>query len=105
MAIAPDGTVGKASIFARLTGGVGPGGLAVDQAGNLFVTHPGFGAVWGYNRRGEVIFRIDSPVGYELTNLAFGGPDGSTLFITEGGGDILASELPERGVPMYSHSA
>lgn len=105
MTIMPDGSIVKVSIFARLGGGVGPDGLAADQAGNVFVAHPGFGVVWGFSRRGEPIYRIDSPNGDEVTNLAFGGPDRRTLFITEADGHILTVDLPDAGNPMYSHAA
>lgn len=103
MTIMPDGAIVKASIFARFSGGVGPDGLAADEAGNLFAAHPGVGIVWGISRRGEFIYRIDSPAGDEVTNLAFGGPDRRTLYITEADGHILAADLPVPGNLMYSH--
>lgn len=103
MTITPDGSIIKVSIFARLGGGVGPDGMAADTRGNVFVAHAGFGIVWGFSRKGEPIYRIDSCAGDEVTNLAFGGPDRKTLYITEADGHILTVELPDAGNPMFSH--
>lgn len=76
MDVAADGTLSEARTFVS-TGG-GPDGMAVDDAGNLFVaTGSGIevfapdGAPWG------VI-----PMPRIPANCAFGGADGRTLFIT-----------------------
>ena len=43
--------------------------------------------------------------GISTTNLAFGGPDGKSLFITESQtGSILRADVPVAGLPMYSHA-
>jgi gluconolactonase len=76
MDVAADGTLSEARTFVNT--GDGPDGMAVDDAGNLFVaTGSGIevfapdGARWG------VI-----PVPRIPANCAFGGEDGRTLFIT-----------------------
>ncbi len=76
MDVAADGSLSDARTFA--TTGEGPDGMAVDDAGNLFVaTGSGIevfapdGSSWG------VI-----PVPRTPANCAFGGTDGRTLFIT-----------------------
>lgn len=39
-----------------------------------------------------------------MTNMAYGGADGRTLFITESySGSILAARMPVRGKTLYSH--
>ena len=39
------------------------------------------------------------------TNVAFGGPDNKTLYITKSrSGSILSARLPVAGKRMYSHS-
>lgn len=53
-------------------------GMKVDTEGNLYTTGPG--GVWIYAPTGELLARIDVPV--PPTNLAFGGPDTATLYIT-----------------------
>ena len=79
-----DGSVTKASVFCHLHGGPsGPDGLALDAEGCLLVAHAGFGTVWRLSPRAEPLERIASCAGWSTTNLAFGGADGRTLFITE----------------------
>jgi gluconolactonase len=97
----------KVGKFLQLSGslGSGPDGLAMDQAGGLVVAHAGLGSVWLFDRFGEPLLRIRSPVGNMTTNIAFGGPAGRTLYITESNsGSILRAELPEPGRILYSHS-
>jgi gluconolactonase len=101
-----DGSVTKASIFCHLHGGPsGPDGLALDAAGGLLVAHAGFGTVWRLSPRAEPLARIASCAGWSTTNLAFGGAEGRTLFITESEtGTILQATLPVPGQPLYSHT-
>jgi gluconolactonase len=91
--------------FLQLSGGLaGPDGMAVDEAGNLVVVHAGFGTVWQFDPLGEPIARIRSCAGIRTTNVAYGGPDRRTLFITEAEhGVILTARMPVPGRPMYSH--
>src|SRR5262249_33511827 len=101
----PDGTTSKVGIFITLSGGLaGPDGLALDDGDGLAVAHCGLGAVWLFNRLGEPQHRIVSCEGLPTTNLAFGGADGKTLFITESdSGTVLQAQMPVKGRPMYSH--
>ncbi|MCZ6473513.1 MAG: SMP-30/gluconolactonase/LRE family protein [SAR324 cluster bacterium] len=100
----PGGFPPQTGVFVYLNGGIGPDGMALDQKGNLAVCHPGMGAVWVFNARGEPVYRVDSCTGMATTNVAYGGADGRSLFITESEtGTILRAELPEPGQPMYSH--
>jgi gluconolactonase len=93
-----DGSVGKVGTFIQMSGGNGPDGLAMDEDGNLVVCHVGLGAVWLFSARGEPMLRIDAPEGVHTTNVAYGGPEGKTLFITESGtGTVLKAEMPVRG--------
>lgn len=88
----------------QLSGGIGPDGLALTDEGGLVVTHPGMGAVWVFNRRGEPLYRVNSCGSDLVTNIAFGGPDRKTLFITDAGqGLVLKAQLPVAGQIMYSH--
>jgi gluconolactonase len=101
-----DGGVSKVGRFVQLSGGLsGPDGLALGADGSLFVAHAGNGCVWGFSRLGEPLWRIVSPGGLTVTNLAFGGPDGRSLFVTESeSGTILRAELPVAGRAMFSHA-
>ncbi|MBI1208545.1 MAG: SMP-30/gluconolactonase/LRE family protein [Azospirillum sp.] len=105
------GNVTKVGVFLQLSGGGGPDGLAMDEADNLFVASPVLGCVWGFSAIGEPIWRIPSCVsgrsgsqGRMVTNLAFGGPDRRTLFMTESTtGSILTAELEVPGAALFSH--
>jgi gluconolactonase len=101
----PDGTTTKVGVFINLSGGLaGPDGIALADDGGLVVAHCGLGAVWLFDRLGEPRHRIDSCESIWTTNVAFGGPDGKTLYITESeSGSILKAEVPVRGRIMYSH--
>jgi gluconolactonase len=100
------GLVTKVGIFAHLHGGPGgPDGLALDAAGNLLVCHTGFGSIWRLSPVAEPLDRIVSSAGVGTTNLAFGGPGGRSLFITESRtGTLLRAELDVPGQPMFSHA-
>lgn len=104
--VMPDGTASKVGIFVQLSGGLGgPDGLAMDKEDNLAIAHAGLGTVWLFNRIGEPIYRIRSCEGLATTNVAYGGPDNRTLYITESeSGCVLVAKLPTPGRPMYSHS-
>jgi gluconolactonase len=77
-----DGTLSNARVFAsgiksELEPGL-PDGMKCDQHGNIWVTAPG--GVWVYTPRGELLGKVRVP---ELVaNLAWGGPDFRTLYLT-----------------------
>ena len=78
-----DGTVHRVGLFCRLIGGMGPDGMAVDRAGNLAVAHAGGGQVWLWSTAGLPTHRAVACDGGALTtNVAYGGLEGRTLFIT-----------------------
>ena len=82
-AVEADGTLGASRVFYDATDMVQhhkglPDGMAIDGAGNLFATGPG--GVLVFAPDGTLLGRIDTK---EATaNCCFGGPNGSTLFIT-----------------------
>jgi len=99
-----DGSACRVGAFIRLSGGVGPDGLAMDREGGLAIAHLGLGVVWLVSAAGEPMARIQSCAGAGTTNVAYGGSDGRTLYITESeSGQILRAVLPVAGWPMYSH--
>ncbi|HZZ18974.1 MAG TPA: SMP-30/gluconolactonase/LRE family protein [Opitutaceae bacterium] len=102
--MSPEGAARKVGAFIRLSGGIGPDGLAIDSAGNLAIAHLGLGVVWLVSPMGEPIARIQSCAGVETTNVAYGGPERRELYITESEtGQILKATLPSPGWPMFSH--
>jgi gluconolactonase len=101
-----DGSIAKVGLYIQLSGGGGgPDGLALDEQGGLIVAHVGMGSVWTFNASGEPAFRIQSCTGSHTTNVAFGWPDRTTLYITESAtGTILTAMLDVPGKVMYSHT-
>ena len=103
----PDGSTLKVGVFVQLSGGLGggPDGMAMDRDGNLAVAHVGLGTVWQFSRLGEPRYRIRSAAGIATTNLAYGGADGCTLYITESEtGTILTAQLDVPGLALFSHA-
>lgn len=97
--------VKKAGRFIQMSGSpTGPDGMALDEAGNLAIVHAGAGTVWLFSKMGEPIYRIRSCAGLRTTNVAYGGVERRTLFITEAEqAVILKVELQIPGKSMYSH--
>jgi gluconolactonase len=100
-----DGKTYRVGIFVQLSGSLGgPDGMAMDEAGNLVLAQVGSGSCWQFSRLGEPMARIRSCAGLLVTNMAYGGADGRTLFITESEtGTVLAADLATPGQRMYSH--
>jgi len=92
------GGVSNAGTWLQLSGGLsGPDGLAADAEGGLVVAHAGL-CVWRFDRLGQPTHRIDTPF---PTNVAFGGPENRSLFITESAqGCVMRAELPVAGLPL-----
>jgi len=101
----PGGGVAKVGVFAQLPGIHGPDGLAMDEAGNLSAAHARPGIVWVFSSIGEPLYRVQAKTkGSRMTNIAYGGADRKTLFITESySGAILAARMPVAGKVLFSH--
>lgn len=79
--VAEDGSIANGRLFAAPEDPDAEGstdGMKVDTEGNLYTTGPG--GVWIYSPDGALIDRLSVPEA--PTNLAFGGPDMRTLYIT-----------------------
>jgi gluconolactonase len=106
LSLMPDGGVTAVGTMLQFSGGIGPDGLALTADGGLVVAQPGMGAVWIFNRRGEPLYRVNTCGSDLLTNIAFGGPDQKTLYITDSGnGQILRAQLPVAGRIMHAQAA
>jgi gluconolactonase len=98
----PDGSVAKVSQFFTSYGPSGPDGLAVDAQGNVIVANPGLGYVWVLNARAEPVAVWRGPAGASTTNVAFGGPARSTLFVTDSThGTVLRATLAVPGTALH----
>jgi gluconolactonase len=99
-----DGAVNRVGLFVQLFS-PGPDGMALDERGNVLVAHPGLGTVWGFSKYGVPVYEIKSCGGEMTTNMAYGGEDRKTLFITDSkAGNILMAHMPVAGKAMYSHA-
>ena len=97
-----DGSVAKVSQFFTSYGPSGPDGLAVDAKGRVIVANPGLGYVWLLNARAEPVVVLRGPAGASTTNLAFGGKDRSTLYVTDSThGNILTAQLDAPGLMLH----
>ena len=96
-----DGAPSKVGVAIQLSGGTGPDGIELDAEGGMVVCHLGIG-VWRYDHRGLPTHLIVGPGESLMTNAAFGGVDGKTLFITDSlNGHILSARLPVAGGSIY----
>lgn len=99
-----DGGVTKCGIQVQMSGGTGPDGMALDAEGNLAVAHVGLGCVWLFSAKGEPLYRVQSCRGELVTNMAYGGADNKSLYMTESEtGSVLVAKMLVPGRLMYSH--
>lgn len=100
----PSGGTSKVGLFVQLFC-PGPDGLALDEDGNVVVTHPGLGYVWLFSKRGVPLYQVKSCGGEMTTNIAYGGADRKALYIVDSArGNVLAARMPVAGKRMYSHA-
>jgi gluconolactonase len=100
-----DAAARQVDLFIQLSGGLGPDGLALDEAGNLAVAHARNGIVWLFSPDGAPLLRILSCAGASVTNIAYGGPDRRDLFILEAStGSVMRARMPVPGRAMFSHA-
>jgi gluconolactonase len=105
--IMADGSISKAGVAIQLSGGVGgPDGIEMDAANGLAVCQLGVG-VWRFdaNMLPTHLIHSDDPKHNHIANLAYGGPDLRTLYMTDSmSGDILVAKMPVAGKTLYAHS-
>ncbi|MBF7014839.1 SMP-30/gluconolactonase/LRE family protein [Novosphingobium resinovorum] len=91
--VGADGHPGEARLFARVPDGMGyPDGPVVDSAGTVWV---GLFGGWGVARfapDGTFLGRVEFPVA-NVTKIAFGGPDLTTVYATTARKGLSADEL------------
>jgi len=99
-----DGSASKVGTYIQLSGGsAGPDGMALDEEEGLIVCQVGIG-IWRFDRHGVPTHLIQACEGHHTTNVAYGGPDRRTLYITESDtGTIQKVQMPVPGKVMYSH--
>ncbi len=97
-----DGQPSKTGVAIQLSGGhAGPDGIEMDAEDGLIVCHLGVG-VWRFDANGLPTHLVHAEGHRLLTNVAFGGPDGKTLHITDSlNGEILTARMPVAGKVLY----
>jgi len=75
-----DGSLANGKIFAEMQSDAegAADGMKVDTEGNLYSTGPG--GLWIFSPEGELLRQVETPD--RVTNLAWGGSDGSNLYLT-----------------------
>ena len=95
-----DGTLGKPTVvisYPDTPATEPPDGLKLDSAGNLWTTGPG--GIRIINPQGKVLGQIKLPE--VAANLAWGGDDGKTLYITASTGIYRVNALIAGELPLY----
>jgi gluconolactonase len=95
--ILPDDTIDAGEIFIDMSSVKergAPDGMKVDQKGNVYCSGPG--GLWIITSQGKHLGTIRTPK--RLTNIAFGGSDGKTLFMTTHTGELYSVHLKIDGI-------
>ena len=78
-------------------------GMRCDIEGNLYVTRHGKGTVAKLSPAGEVVLEVQL-TGKLCSNIAFGGPDGRTCYVTmadRGNVEVFRADLPGRSWQLF----
>lgn len=87
--------------------GFGMDGMRCDLAGNLYITRYRKGTVAVVSPEGALLREVDL-VGERPTNIAFGGPDGRTAYVTtqrRGNVETFRVEIPGRSWALRQHES
>jgi gluconolactonase len=104
-AIGADGQVGEREVFAQLEEHGVPDGMAFDVDGDLYVARFGGSRVSVIGTDGQLVDELLIP-GSNVTNVAFGGPDRTTLVITEcATGTIYQTEVRIPGLQLFGDAS
>lgn len=79
--LSPEGNISNKRLLIEFPD-FGMDGMRCDQKGNLYITRHGKGSVVIVSPDGEIIREIAMSEGKNITNLAFGGLDGKTVYCT-----------------------
>jgi len=101
-----NGSVSKTGVAIQLSGGVaGPDGIEMDGENGIVVCQLGVG-IWRFdaNMLPTHLIHSEDTKHHHLANVAYGGPDRKTLYITDSlSGDILTAPMPVAGKQLYGH--
>lgn len=98
-----DGTLGPRATFVQLPeDGAGPDGMAFDDKGRLYVSHFGRGVIHVVEPDGTISAELPAG-GKNPTNLAFGGPYRTSIYITEAEtNSVYRLEVGAKGQKLFA---
>jgi len=95
------GELGEQRLFGKLPEGYYPDGFCLDEEGYVLVCGPLGGGIVVFDPTGQVVEVIAS-ADKMITNVAFGGPTHTTLYITESGlGRVVSREWSRKGLVLF----
>jgi len=100
--LSPKGEISNKRLFIEFPD-FGMDGMRCDVEGNLYVTRHGKGTVAKVSPDGEVLLEVELK-GKQCTNIAFGGPDGRTCYVTladNGNIERFRADLPGRSWKLF----
>lgn len=100
--LSPEGEVHNKRLLIQFPD-YGMDGMRCDVLGNLYITRHGKGTVAVVSPAGQVLREIPLP-GDKPTNIAFGGPDGRTCYVTEADRCnvvVFRADAPGRSWQLY----
>jgi len=101
-ALSPEGEISNKRLLIQFPD-FGMDGMRCDVEGNLYVTRHGKGTVAKISPQGEVLLEVQL-TGKLCTNVAFGGPDGRTCYVTvadNGNIECFRTDLPGRSWQLF----
>ena len=100
--LSPEGEISNKRLLIRFPD-FGMDGMRCDIEGNLYVTRHGKGTVAKLSPAGEVLLEVPL-TGKLCSNIAFGGPDGRTCYVTmadRGNVEVFRTDLPGRSWQLF----
>jgi gluconolactonase len=100
--LSPEGDISNKRLLLQFED-FGMDGMRCDVDGNLYVTRWGKGTIAKVSPRGEVLLEVELE-GKNCTNIAFGGPDGCTCYVTvadRGNIETFRVERPGRAWQLF----
>ena len=100
--LSPDGEISNKRLLIQFPD-FNMDGMRCDIEGNLYITRHGKGTVAKLSPAGEVLLEVQL-TGKLCSNLAFGGPDGCTCYVTmadRGNVEVFRADLPGRSWQLF----
>ncbi len=100
--LSPNGEISNKRLLIQFPD-FGMDGMRCDIEGNLYVTRHGKGTIAKLSPDGEVLLEVEL-AGKSCTNIAFGGPDGRTCYVTvadRGNVEVFRTDHPGRSWKLY----